>query len=155
VDRQTGGFTIIEVLVALALFAVIVLVVVAPLTGLFGLTRQSVRQTDATGAAQATLEDVRGQWQNWQKYDVGCVYGTTAAFPVSGGVSVTVSTQGMTAQGANIGSASTLTRSSSCAGSTGPRTALPPATSPSLRRITVTATAGGRTSTLATEVARP
>lgn len=138
-------------MVALVLVGVLVLAVLAPLTGLFGLTRQSIRQTDATALAQAVMEDVRGQWQNWGKYDVGCVAGD--ALP-SG---VTLSVQNMTVQGANDGTASTLARSSAtaCAGSTGPRLTYAPSTSPLLRRVTVTATVQDRTSSLVAEVARP
>lgn len=145
------GFTLIEILMALLLLGVLILAVLAPLTGLFGLTRQSVRQTDATALAQAVMEDVRGQWQNWGKYDARCVAGETLP---SG---VTISAQDMTAQGATNGTASALTRSSAsvCAGSTGPRLSYAPPTSPLLRRVTVTATVQDRTSSLVAEVARP
>lgn len=141
---------------AIALFAVLVLVVLVPMTGLFGLTRQSLRQTDVTGSAQAILEDVRGQWQNWQKYDNACVSGSTPDFPVSAGVTAAVSMQALTAQGGTSGSASSLTRSTTCTSGAGNvRPTAAPSASPALRRITVTATAQGRTSTLITEVARP
>ncbi|WP_264776063.1 prepilin-type N-terminal cleavage/methylation domain-containing protein [Deinococcus aetherius] len=148
---HTDGFTIIEILVALLLIGVLVLVVLAPLTGLFGLTRQSMRQTDATALAQGVMEDIRGQWQNWDKYDAACVAG--GALP-SG---VTVSVQNMTVQGATSGTATTLTRSSAtaCPGKTGPRLTYAPSGSPLLRRVTVTATVQDRTSSLIAEVAQP
>ena len=40
-ESREQGFTIIEVLVAVALFAIVVLVILAPLTGLYGLTQKS------------------------------------------------------------------------------------------------------------------
>lgn len=154
-QQNEDGFTLIEILIALVLVGVLVLVVLAPLTGLFGLTRQSVRQTDATGLAQSVMEDVRGQWQNWGKYDAGCVVGATLP---SG---VTVSVQNLTVQGATSGGAFALTRSSAATcpggtvGSTGPRLTYAPVTSPALRRVTVTATVQDRTSSLIAEVAQP
>ncbi|PNY81529.1 type IV pilus modification PilV family protein [Deinococcus koreensis] len=148
-SRQ-AGFTLIEVMVATMILGVIITAVLGPLTGMFGLTRKSMAQTDATSVAQATLEDVRGQWLNWGKYDAGCVTGD--AFPAT----VTVSVQNLDTQLGLVGSATPLTRSTlaACLGSTGPRTDPAPTTSPALRRLTVTATVGGRPSTLVTEVAQ-
>ena len=84
--QAQAGFTLIEVLVATMILGLIITAVLGPLTGMFGLTRKSMSQTDATSVAQATLEDVRGQWLNWSKYDAGCVTGD--AFPTTVGVSV-------------------------------------------------------------------
>lgn len=145
-----GGFTLIEVLVATMILGLIITAVLGPLTGMFGLTRKSMSQTDATSVAQATLEDVRGQWLDWNKYDAGCVTGD--AFPTT----VSVSVQDLDRQLDPVGSAVSLTRSTlaACPSATGPRTGPPPTTSPALRRLTVTATVGGRSSTLITEVAQ-
>ena len=148
--QAQAGFTLIEVLVATMILGLIITAVLGPLTGMFGLTRKSMSQTDATSVAQATLEDVRGQWLNWSKYDAGCVTGD--AFPTTVGVSV----QNLDAGLSPVGSATTLTRSTlaACPSATGPRTGPAPTTSPALRRLTVTATVGGRPSTLITEVAQ-
>lgn len=148
-SRQ-AGFTLIEVMVATMILGVIITAVLGPLTGMFGLTRRSMSQTDATSVAQATLEDVRGQWLNWGRYDAGCVTGD--AFPAT----VSVSVQNLDAQLTPVGSSTSLARSTpaDCPSSTGPRLAPAPAASPALRRLTVTATVGGRASTLITEVAQ-
>lgn len=63
----------------IALLSVIVLVVLTPLTGFFGLTRRSNQQVDATQVTQRALETIRGEWLNAGRYDQACV---TTALPV-------------------------------------------------------------------------
>lgn len=71
--QARAGFTIIEVIVTIALLSVIVLVVLTPLTGFFGLTRRSNQQVDATQATQRALETIRGEWLNAGRYDQACI----------------------------------------------------------------------------------
>lgn len=71
--QRVAGLTIIEVLVSIALLSVIVLVVLTPLTGFFGLTRQSNRQVSATQSAQRAMESLRGDWLNPGYYDKNCL----------------------------------------------------------------------------------
>lgn len=71
--RSSQGFTIIEVLVATALFAIVVLVVLVPITGLFGLTKRSTTQVSATNLAQQWVEQVKGQWQDSPTYNRACI----------------------------------------------------------------------------------
>ncbi|PNY80775.1 prepilin-type N-terminal cleavage/methylation domain-containing protein [Deinococcus koreensis] len=71
--QARAGFTIIEVIVTIALLSVIVLVVLTPLTGFFGLTRRSNQQVDATQATQRALETIRGEWLNLGRYDQACI----------------------------------------------------------------------------------
>lgn len=66
------GFTIVEVLVAIVLLTVIVLAVLTPLTGFFGLTRRSNVQTGATQNVQRTVEVIRGEWLNATRYEQAC-----------------------------------------------------------------------------------
>lgn len=77
---KAQGFTIIEVLVTIALLSVIVLVVLTPLTGFFGLTRRSNEQVGATQSVQRALEQIRGAWLSVGNYDQVCV---PAALPVT------------------------------------------------------------------------
>lgn len=68
-----AGLTIIEVLVSIALLSVIVLVVLTPLTGFFGLTRKNNQQVSATQAAQRAMESLRGDWLNPARYEQNCL----------------------------------------------------------------------------------
>ena len=78
--KRLQGFTIIEVLVALALLAIVITAVVLPLTGFFGITRRSSQQVSATNLAQQAIEQIRGEWLNQAKYDQSCL---TIALPSS------------------------------------------------------------------------
>lgn len=149
----TQGFTIVEVLVAIALFAIVVLVVVVPLTGLFGLTKKSTTQVSATNLAQQWLEQVKGQWQNQSTYTQACV--TTLPATTSG---VTIAIRDEDAQGNNSGSSVySAALPFPYAASSYSLVACPatPQTTPApLRLVTVAATVNGVVSTLSVEVAR-
>ncbi|WP_394650564.1 prepilin-type N-terminal cleavage/methylation domain-containing protein [uncultured Deinococcus sp.] len=145
--RPTEGFTLIEVLVAITLLSVIIVVVVASLTVSFRLSGSTTLQSVATNRAQATLEAVRGQWQqDLNRYDTTCVVYTLPA-------GTTASVQNETASGDLVGTAQNITFAASCPTPTASPTAIP------LRRVTVTAnnTSGnsGGQSVLILEIARP
>lgn len=135
---RASGFTIVEVLVAVALFAIVLLVVLVPITGLFGLTKRSTVQVTATGLAQQWVEQVKGQWQDGPTYTRACI----AALPPEG---VTISLQDKDVRGNNINAAYSV---ANCAAAT-PQ----PAPAP-LRLITVTATVDTVESVLRVEVAQ-
>jgi len=143
--NHTQGFTIIEVLVAIVLLAIVVTAILIPLTGFFGVTRRSTQQVTATNLSQQTVEQIRGEWLNQGKYDQGCV---TTALPST---VPTVSIQNEDVQGNAVGTAGTLTVSASCGSGSLPA-------GPPLRKVTVTTVVSGQasnTSTLVVEVARP
>ena len=144
--RTEAGFTIIEVLVAIALFAIVVLVILAPLTGLFGLTQKSAQQTNATGLAQQSIEQIRGQWLDANRYGNNCVVGALPA---------TATIQDEDAQGNSVANASTFSVQAASACPTTPASGVPSTSGPALRKVTATATVNGTTSTLVVEVARP
>lgn len=132
---------------AVLLFAIVALVILAPLTGLFGLTQRSGTQVTATNAAQQVLEQIRGQWLDQVKYSKACVDLTLPT-----GVTLTTSVQDKNVQGTAIGTAYSAT--------IGCSTAAVRATQAALHALTVTATTpsssgGAVTSTLNVEVARP
>jgi prepilin-type N-terminal cleavage/methylation domain-containing protein len=143
------GFTIIEVLVAVALFAVVVLVILAPLTGLFGLTQKSNQQVNATNFAQQAVETIRGQWlaTNKYRYDLNCIVGPL----VLGGASPTIAVQDEDVQGNPQTNATTffVGTTANCP------TSGTVAAGPPLRSVTVTATVNGTIAKLIVEVARP
>ncbi len=134
-------------LVAITLLSVIIVVVVASLTVSFRLSGSTTLQSVATNRAQATLEAVRGQWQqDLNRYDTTCVVYTLPA-------GTTASVQNETASGDLVGTAQNITFAASCPTPTASPTAIP------LRRVTVTAnnTSGnsGGQSVLILEIARP
>jgi prepilin-type N-terminal cleavage/methylation domain-containing protein len=145
---KAQGFTVVEVLVAILLFAIVVLAVLAPLSGLFSLTKKSSQQVSATNIAQQAIETIRGQWQNASRvqYDLNCIAGplTTAA------TNPTVSVRNGNSRGTFQNPAVSLTVGDA---TTCPAfgTAVP---GPQLREVTVTATVNGNTAKLVVEVAR-
>ncbi len=147
---RTQGFTIVEVLVAIALFAIVVLVVVVPLTGLFGLTKKSTTQVSATNLAQQWLEQVKGQWQNQSTYTQACI--TTLPGATSG---VTIAIRDEDAQGNNSSAYTPASSFPYAASSYSPVAcpATPQTTYAPLRLVTVTAVVNGVSSTLNVEVA--
>lgn len=143
--RRRQGFTIIEVLVATALFAIVVLVVLVPITGLFGLTKRSTTQVGATNMAQQWLEQVKGQWLNQPIYNRACI---STAPPAS----VTISVQNKNAQGVNTGTPYSVIINPNC------MSVAAQVNPPPLRLVTVTASVNNGTgtvlSTLSVEVAQ-
>ena len=135
---------------AIALFAIVVLVVVVPLTGLFGLTKKSTTQVSATNVAQKWLEQVNGQWQNQSTYAQACI---TTLPTVASGVTITIRDED--AQGSNS-SAYAPASSFPYAASSYSLIACPATPQPlfaPLRLVTVTAVVNGVSSTLNVEVA--
>ncbi len=137
-DRQTqAGLTIVEVLVGILLLSVIAVVVLAPLTSFFGLSRQSSQQVSATQQAQQILEGIRSDWLAPGLYAQRC-----ATTPVPAGAAVTISALAL--DGTVTG---TAPLNASCVGN-------PPDLSPA-RRVSVQVTVNGMQSTLNVDVARP
>ncbi|ADV68250.1 type IV pilus modification PilV family protein [Deinococcus maricopensis] len=62
VNKRDDGFTLTEALIAMALFAILITAVVAPLTSLFRVQRDSNSTLSATTSAQSTLEAIRDNW---------------------------------------------------------------------------------------------
>lgn len=145
-SRQ-AGFTILEVLIALALFSVVILVVLAPLTGLFGLTQRSTDQIVAVNSGQQVIEQIRGQWLNSTRYDKGCI---DRALSAPGVVSVTLQDENL--GGEPITSPAPLATAADCR--TADASSAVSAAAPPLRKVTVVTRAGNATSTLSVEVAR-
>ncbi|AFZ67480.1 PulJ/GspJ family protein [Deinococcus peraridilitoris] len=69
--RPQAGLTLIEVLVALALFGVVSTVVLASLPGLYRLNRTSGEEQDVTVHARTVMEGVRAAWQSRALFDAG------------------------------------------------------------------------------------
>lgn len=127
--QQTDGFTIIEVLLAIALLTVIVMVVMSGLTGSFRLSGNSTLQSVATNRSQAVIESIRGQWQTVSQYNSACVQ-----LPTVSGITTTISVQDENVDGSSVGSPYSPTISSNCSSVAALANIRP------LRRVTVTST---------------
>ena len=147
--RHTAqGFTLVEILVALLLLGIVIVAILAPLTGLFGLTQRSTRQMDATAQAQQAMELIRGQWLDPSRYAGNCVVGTlpqAVRLP-----EVQVQDEDVQGKAQPAPAAFTVGTDASC-----PAGSSPPSSGPPLRLVSVTASVNGNTSTLQVEVARP
>ncbi|WP_200868193.1 type II secretion system protein [Deinococcus phoenicis] len=62
------GFTILEILVAIALLGILTSVLTATLTGSLSLNRQAQKQLDTTSNAQQVMENVRNAWSVQTNY---------------------------------------------------------------------------------------
>lgn len=80
--RRDSAFTLVEVLVALALLA-IVLVAVAPLSGLFGVARASETSLSLDARLFDAAERVRGAWSDPANYAGRCGVTVDAEVTVS------------------------------------------------------------------------
>lgn len=145
VRGAAAGLTIVEVLVSVALLSVIVLVVLTPLTGFFGLTRRSGTQVSATQNVQRAIEIIRGEWLSAARYDQAC---WTAPLPDT--------TPALQVQVTNLDPAGAASgtpdwRPSCLAGA-----AITPDTAPARRLQVTQVDAQGRVlSSLSVEIARP
>lgn len=143
-ERQQG-FTITEILVAILLLSILIVTVLGPMTGLFGLTRQTTNRTAASTTAQSVMEQIKGEWQNSPKYQMACI--STASLPSGATVILQDLNANFNIQGTSY---SVATSGSSCGA-----TPAVPDISASSRKVTVSVTQSGTTSTLTMEIAHP
>jgi len=71
--NSTSGFTIIEILVAIALLAILSLAISSTLIGSLSLNGQNQRRLDSTTGTQQVIENIRGAWLVKANYDRACV----------------------------------------------------------------------------------
>ncbi|WP_019588093.1 type II secretion system protein [Deinococcus apachensis] len=151
-SRQQG-LTLVEVLVALALFGVLMAVLLPSITALLGINRQGERQLNGTTQAQQVIESVKGAWQDTpgmtaaqlqqaqDRFDANCVPGLSLP---SG---VTARSQERTSRAAVITGKTLVDIVAAC-----PTTST---TSPAMRRVQVSAGTGAQMVTLTLDVLRP
>lgn len=149
------GFTLIEILVAIALLGLLTAVLTGTLTGSLGLNRQAQQQLSANSQGQRLIETARQAWTTGSNYDSACVPGLNVP---SGYVVRFINLDNRAAPMALDGTAASSPISypvevpasgAACAGNTGDSLSSP-AAPPAMRRVRVvsgtyqaaTATAG-------------
>ncbi|MEF2280436.1 type II secretion system protein [Deinococcus sp. YIM 134068] len=147
------GFTLVELLVAIALLGVMLAVVVPGITGLLGVNRSSERELNTTTQAQRALEEVKGAWQAAPgltdaqlsqvraRFDSNCVPGLVLP------TGVTLQSRPLDSRAQTPGILGNVSVAASCPAATG--------TTPAMRRVTVTAGTGTQATTLTLDVLRP
>lgn len=109
--KRARGLTIIEVLISMAILAVLMVFTIGPIAASFRLTGQNNRTLNATTQAQQTLEAIRGSWQNLNCYQR--TQATIGSLPSN--VSATVSSYNPNTDTATpIGNLSTVPMGASC-----------------------------------------
>lgn len=138
--KQGQGFTLVEVLVAIALFGILMAVLIPSITALLGINRQGERQLNTTAQAQQVIESVKGAWQSAAAYDSNCAPGLTLP------TDVTLKSQTLDSRAQNPGTLGVVL-TATCPAATG--TPVP------MRRVQVVAGTGTQTTTLTLDVLRP
>lgn len=140
--QTQAGFTLVEVLVAIALFGILMAVLIPSITALLGINRQGERQLNTTTQAQQVIESVKGAWQSAASYDSNCAPGLTLP------TDVTLKSQTLDSRAQTTGTLVDVVRPAACPA--------PPATTPPvMRRVQVVAGTGTQTTTLTLDVLRP
>lgn len=140
-SRIEQGFTLLEVLVAIALFGILLAVLIPSITALLGINRQGEAQLNSATQAQQVIESVKGAWQNDAMYSSNCA--PSLALPAG----VAAKSQPLDSRAANPGVLVDIARAATCP-------AVPPFIPP-MRRIQVTAGTGPQATTLVLDVLRP
>ncbi|MDP9764827.1 PulJ/GspJ family protein [Deinococcus enclensis] len=147
--RTADGFTVVEILVAIAVFGVLAAVLTTTLVGSLDLNRRSQQSLDATSRAQLVMEGVRGAWNlaDSMSYDRACAP-TSVTVPAG----VTVQYQNLDSRGEPLNALrSNVVFNANCAG-----LSLPAGTVvPRMRRIIVSTGTGAQDVTLELDVLRP
>ena len=162
----TKGLTLVELLVAIAVFGVVMTVLIGPLVQSLGMTRESSDTLSLNTRGKSVLESVRGQWRGY-KLDLSQPVGSTENV-----AAVTKNTESLRRYGltcvenldltnasikvedldatGTVTASQSLTNSSSCTGGL-------PATVAPIKRVTVTVDSpnSDSTVTLILDVASP
>lgn len=157
------GFTIIEVLVSIAILTILSVILTTTLTGSLNLNRQSQQQLSTTTGVQQMMESIRNTWTSQANYDNACAPGVTLPSGYTAKfINLSTRAQPVTqanaiASPASAAPTNTLNVSSSatCTASTNASLATTPASRPMMRRIIISSGSASRDTTLTLDVLRP
>ena len=142
-DTRTQGFTLVEILVAIALLGILAAVLTATLTGALGLNRQAQKQLDTTSQVQGVLENVRNAWAVQDSYDRACAPslskpdGYTVTFVNLSSRAEPITQDNEVATSSNSAPINTLNVSSGTTCTTSTNAALTGGSVPGMRRVKV------------------
>ncbi|GHG04431.1 pili assembly chaperone [Deinococcus piscis] len=145
-----AGFTLVEILVAIALFAILMAVLSSTLLGTLNINGKSQQRLASTTKVQQVVENVKASWTSSAKalanYGNVCVE-MEGAVPAG----TTVQVQGLDKRGGNAGSAvnAVFKQPGACS-------ATVPTSMPDMRRVTVKSTdADGKAVTIVLDIVNP
>jgi prepilin-type N-terminal cleavage/methylation domain-containing protein len=157
------GFTIIEILVAIALLGILASVLTATMTGSLNLNRQSQRQLDTATRAQQVLESIRGAWADTaggavsSNYERACAPLSTVVLNGLSAKYINLNTraQPINASGTVISTptSTNVTISANCAGQ--PLVQMTGGATYPMRRLIVSSNTGAQDIVLTLDVLRP
>lgn len=148
--RQEEGFTLVEVLVAIALFGILLTVLIPGITALLGVSRKSEQQLGSATVAQRVLEDVKGAWQTQDAFDRNCV--PNLSLPDT---DTTAKSQTLNSRAGGSGTPVDIVKTASCPTLASSSPALVSGQPPAMRRVTVSSGTGAQATTLTLDVLRP
>lgn len=137
------GFTLVEILVAIALLGILAAVLTATLTGALGLNRQAQKQIDTASQVQGVVEHIRNAWTVQDSYDRACVpnlslpSGYTLKFVNLSSRAQPITQANVVASPASAAPSNTLNVSTGATCTTSANAALTGGSVPVMRRVTV------------------
>lgn len=146
VSRQVQGFTLVEILVAIAILGILAAVLTATITGSLGLNRRAQQDLDSTTRAQQVIETVRNAWTVQANYATACAPGVTLT-----GMTVTFVNLDSRAVPRTAGTDKDAVQSSGCTAKNDSVTGVAPA----MRRLSVSTGSAVQDTTLTLDILRP
>lgn len=144
--NKQQGFTIIEILTAIALLAVLAVILTTTLTGTLRLNQQGQQQLNSSVQAQQLIERLKGAWQTQALFDRACASQVTLP------TNATATYANLNARGSNISTPQdVILVNSSC----DQQPIVPTSGVPKMRRLIISTGTGKEKVTLQIDILRP
>lgn len=141
------GFTIVEILIAITLLAILAIVLTTTLTGTLNLNLQGQNQLSSSVQAQQLIENIKGAWSNQDQFDRACA--TQITLPAN----ATATYTNLDARGIELGTGQQTVNLVS--GSCNSQSITPNTGAPKMRRLIISAGTGKEKVILKIDVLRP